>query len=297
MCGFGKGLARYPRPCTEYPHRWAVDRCDACLRPYCRECLVRGGPQLLCRACLEAARAQAADALRQRHPGGRLVRAVQEQRGSLLAAGLVVLGLALLGTLVASSSSDPRGQAAVADALCAVVMADRVRLGRFMELGGAPVVAIRTSDGSEGGPYGARYLVERRNADARGWRSRTAGLPQELLFALCQPVTVARATFRHLPASPPESWARAVELYLSAQPPDEQGTEPGAAPVGRWTLAPTTDPQEFVFPPAAAQYIRLRILSRQGDAAFTFLGTFALGSTAAEPSSGNPPGRAPLLPE
>ena len=136
MRGFGKGLARYPRPCTEHPHRWAVDRCDACLRPYCWECLVRGGPQLLCRACLAAARTQAADALRQRHPGDRLARSMQEQRGSLLAAGLVVLSLALLGTLVASSSSDPRGQAAVADALCAVVMADRMRLGRFMELGG-----------------------------------------------------------------------------------------------------------------------------------------------------------------
>ncbi len=139
----GRALARYSRVCTEHPHRPTVDHCDACLRLYSRECLVRGGPQSLCRVCVArvcvaVARAQTAAALRRRHPGYRLARAVQEQRGGLLAAGLVVLGLALLSTVVASSSGNPRGQAAVADALCAVAMADRARLGRFMALGVRP---------------------------------------------------------------------------------------------------------------------------------------------------------------
>jgi hypothetical protein len=51
---------------------------------------------------------------------------------------------------------------------------------------------------------------------------------------------------------PRESWVKEVGLLLSAEGPDA-----GFSTVGRWTLAATTAPQQFVFWETAARYVRL----------------------------------------
>lgn len=148
----------------------------------------------------------------------------------------------------------------------------------------APMRAVAAEDGASlGGPFAAHNLLRDDASLSVGWRSATARLPQDLTFELRQMVTVDRAAFRHLQASPPASWAREVELLLS-----DVAADAGFLSVGRWPLRQTTAPQEFSFQLTKARYARLRILSRHADAGYVALGEFALGVAG--------PDRSPLLP-
>lgn len=72
-----QGLAERPVPCTQHPHRSATD--------HCADCLVRGRPELLCRACWAAATARAARAARRQHPLYGRVDALRVTRASAVA--------------------------------------------------------------------------------------------------------------------------------------------------------------------------------------------------------------------
>jgi hypothetical protein len=94
----------------------------------------------------------------------------------------------------------------------------------------------------------------------------------QLSFRLREPADLDRVAFRNTQSPPPQSWVREVEVLLSAT-----GEEAGGwIPVGRWTLAQTTAPQEFTFRPTLARAVKLRVLARHGDASFTSLGAFAI---------------------
>ncbi|HEX2036581.1 MAG TPA: hypothetical protein VHS99_20550 [Chloroflexota bacterium] len=110
----GRGLARRPPACAEHPHRAAVDHCDVCGRVYCRECLVRGGPQLMCAACWASAPQREAEAARRRRPFYRLRRAWQEERAEVVAGGAIVVTLALLAFSSLGGLINPRARAEMA---------------------------------------------------------------------------------------------------------------------------------------------------------------------------------------
>ncbi len=106
----------------------------------------------------------------------------------------------------------------------------------------------------------------------RGWRSPTGLLPQQLGYELRGAVTVDRVAFQQAGALPPDSWAKDVGLWLSTAASDG-----GFYLVGRWTLAETTDPQEFTFVETPARYARVCVYANYGHREFVSLGAFVLG--------------------
>ncbi len=104
----GRGLTRRPLACAEHPHHPAVDRCDACRRAYCPDCLVRQGPRLLCATCQRLEAQWHAQAAARRSPRARVRRAGRRVRQALHflpASLLVVLGFGALGGAGAWSAS------------------------------------------------------------------------------------------------------------------------------------------------------------------------------------------------
>jgi hypothetical protein len=112
---------------------------------------------------------------------------------------------------------------------------------------------------------------------APGWRSTSPVLPQEVVVELREIVLLDRLAFRQTQASVPASWAREVEVQLSAS-----GEAGAFVTIGRWHLRQTTAPQEFSFRPFEARFARLRVLSRHGDASFVSLGAVAFGKVATD---------------
>ncbi len=127
-------------------------------------------------------------------------------------------------------------------------------------------------------------LVQRRDEGSPGWRSHTAVLPQQVGYDLGGLAIVDRVAFRQTPLAPPASWAREVSLLLSTKAPDA-----GYYRVGRWALAPTLAPQEFIFVETPARYARVCILSTYGTADFASLGAVVLGAFTSDLQAGNQP--------
>lgn len=296
------------RRCAEHPHRPAADHCDRCRRAFCRDCLVRGRPELLCRACWNSAPEREAEAARRRGLRGvpyRLRCAVRERRSSVVAATILVAILALVARAAVLQAQTPEFRALVGQAIGRVGAAQvRAGTGAGARASGAGNASRRPTpnptpaphstamamiggfwvgDGASGVPYSPLVLVRDGGPNAPGWRTRTQALPDEIGFELREVVTLDRVAFCHTQTISPASWAKDVELILSASARDA-----GFVPVGRWALAQTTEPQEFSFRPTSAKFIRLRLLSRHGDATFTSLGAFAVGIQARD--------RGPLLP-
>jgi hypothetical protein len=312
----GRGLAARPRACVDHPHRPAVDRCDECFRRYCRECFVRAGVRLLCRECSAAAPAHAALAAQQRRLSFRLRHGLWERRGGLVAAGLVLGSLAAAAFLaVWGGDSERSGSAgALADG---PALLQRIAAGRYCAGGGgvarepprsggtvgaagagAGNPAVRAETGAliaavagvlpdsrplESGlgatavvgganPRDPMNLVRQRAAVSSGWRSGAGAFPQQVGYELRGTASVDRAAFRHTLAAPSDSWANEVGLLLSTEGPDT-----GFYTVGRWTLARTTEPQEFRFWATPARYVRVCIYSNYGNRDSVSLGAFALG--------------------
>jgi hypothetical protein len=294
----GRVVAAQPRGCIEHPHRKAVDHCDECRRPFCGECLIRGRPQLLCRACWDSAPAREARAARRRHPlYGRLDaarHALRERRDSAIAGAIIGGILAILAVTAAAQVRSPTFGLLIPEV---AGRAARAASGRGLARSGQGVqenaqaarpspVPYSTATAlisgfwlgeAEGGmPFSPLPLVRAPgpgDAASWGWRSRGEMLPQELGFNLRETITLDRAAFRHTPAYPPETWAREVELLLSLSARDA-----GLVLVGHWTLGQTTAPQEFSFRPTTAKFVRLRLLTRHSDASFVSLGAFAIGA-------------------
>jgi hypothetical protein len=102
------------------------------------------------------------------------------------------------------------------------------------------------------------------------WRTAAGRVTMELRY-MTPLRSVGRVIFGHSEALPRESWAREVEVWISADP-----AAPETVLAGRWELAQTTVAQSFVFPPVSMRSVRLRVLSNYGSPEYTSLAEFAL---------------------
>lgn len=307
----GPGGLWRAQTCPDHPHCEAIDRCDACRRRWCEDCFVRGRAQLLCRSCWDEAERR--EAARTGALGSLVAAVVGTWRGRPTAT-LVTLGvLGLLGTAAYAGFNSLARERATGEVVRGVQVGSEVRqenvefafelLRKNCErtrargcedlLNPPPPVCARPetivqiarvvpNDASAGaGPgatFAAQNLLSNGGSIAPGWRSPGPALPQELTFELRASNLVDQIALRQTQASAPRTWAREVELELS------DGAPAGAFhSAGHWTLAQTTDPQQFAFPPMRARYARLRILSRHGDGEYASLGALALGARTGDP--------------
>jgi hypothetical protein len=325
----GRGLASRPPACTEHPHRPATDRCDVCARTCCADCLVRAGRRLLCRRCAVVEPARAAEAAGQRRLVPRLRRLVRERVGGIIVVGLMAGVLA--GALLLSRAGGGAGGTAISQALRdEPAFLQRAAAARYCTVGpGATGEVPESRRGGDGGnsdpapapvtaPTGARLapiasvladtfiqddrmagtptgygqadpmnLVPYRTNRPLGWRSTTALFPQQVGFELRGQSRVERVAFQHTTATPRDSWAKEVGVLLSTEGPDA-----GYYLVGRWPLAQTTQPQEFLFWDTPARYVRICLYANYGNQEFVSLGQIALGVWTNDMRAAS----APLLP-
>ncbi|HEX2032870.1 MAG TPA: hypothetical protein VHS99_01675 [Chloroflexota bacterium] len=262
---------------------------------------MRGGPRLLCRGCVTAVAEARRVAAEQGRPLARPRRAWQTHRASVVAGGCIAAVLAVLAISVGGMLFSPAYRAGMEEAVERAGMAFALsggtaggggRLGAGPEVPPTPLArpggndlidGMSADDGSAGGQLTLGRLTRDERPIDLPWQSQTDAVPVQLSFTLREPAVLDRVAFRHTQASPPPSWAREVEVLLSAAEGDA-----GWVPAGRWTLAQTTAPQEFSFRPTLTRRIRVRLLSRYGEAVSTSLGTFAIGVQVRD--------RSPLLP-
>lgn len=279
-----------PPSCEEHPHRVAGDHCDECRRRFCRHCLVRGKPQLLCRACWAVAPERERRRARHHHPVYRRLDWQREHRASTLAAGIIVGVLALLGASGAAQVLSPAARTQIGEAVVAV------RRGAPLPSGPAGASGpgtgtmpapprVATLMGSLFGSASAiaefvpgtdsQALVDGQiGPGAPAWRSPTGFTAAELRLRVRDTAPAGQVLFAHSRAAPPESWAKEVEVWVALS---FDGLErPDAIRIGRWTLAQSTDAQAFPMPPARVAGARLRILSNYGSPEYTSLAEFAL---------------------
>jgi len=280
-----RALAARDAACAEHPHRDALDHCDRCGRRFCADCLVRGRPQLLCRACWDAAPEREARAARRAHPLlGRLDR-LREHRASAVAAACIAVVLGLLALSAAAQVASPSYRREVGAAVDAVLRPGS-RSGSSAPpapAAGAPAATrvptlVMPFFGSASGiaeqAPGANpsALVDGQTGAASPvWRTPPGFTTAELRFRVRDATPAARVLFAHSEAAPRETWAKDVELWVSLWPGWTEEIR-----VGTWALAATTDPQEFSVPATRVASARLRVLSNHGGAAETSLAEFAL---------------------
>src|SRR5688572_2999702 len=113
-------LAAQGPVCAEHAHRVAVDHCDRCRRRFCADCLARGLPELLCRACWDEAPERAARAARRAHPVYGRLDALCERRASVGAAVGMAVVLALLAVSAGGQILSPAYREQIGEAVSAV---------------------------------------------------------------------------------------------------------------------------------------------------------------------------------
>ena len=285
----GRGLAARPVACAEHPHHDAVDHCDACGRRFCRECLIRGGPELLCASCRSALEVMELEREALRQPSARLqpkLMALAVHRPSIIAGSVIALVLALLAVSAAVQVTGATWQNEVGAVAGRAALADQVLKGE----GGAavgvpsptatptaaptriPTLLVRPPEPVAGvlGVNPAALTDGQVGARAAAWRTLQGRVTAELRWSI-QPSTVGRVLFDHSAAFPQDTWAREVEVWLSPAP-----TEPQTILAGRWTLAQTIEPQSFALSRTLTYGARLRVLSNYGSGEYTSLAEFAL---------------------
>ncbi|MGH2356288.1 MAG: hypothetical protein ACRDJN_32180 [Chloroflexota bacterium] len=284
----GRGLAWRPVPCATHPHRAAVDHCDECWRSFCRECLVRGGPQLRCRECWTMAPVRAAAAARKRRITYRLHVAMRENRASLIAGSIITTVLLTLGVSSMAGILDPSARAQMAEPVARVVAVRRARggggevttSGSLTPLPGPTrIPTLLRSASAPPGLEGTDIFAlrdGRAGDNASVWRSPDGRVAVDLRVTTGELVLAGRVLFAHSEAAPAETWARDVEVWIAPQLDAAENVR-----IGRWTLEPTTAPQEFAFSRSLVRSVRLRILSNFGSAEYTSLAEFALLPAAA----------------
>jgi hypothetical protein len=272
--------------CAEHPHRNAVDHCDACGRRFCRDCLIRGGPELLCAACGVSLEEFERDQLLLRQPHVRLHRTLTENRPSIVAGATIAIVLMLLAVSAATQVAGATWQREVGGVAGRAALADQVLAGAgSAAVAGSSPTAIRAAAPTRiptllsglpqpiVGSLGvnpAALTDGRVGVRAGAWRTLQGRLTAELRWPT-QSDVVARALFAHSLALPQETWAKDVEVWLSPAPND-----PETILAGHWTLAQTTEPQYFAFPSTQIFAVRLRVLSNHGGGEYTSLAEFAL---------------------
>ena len=281
--------------CYNHPHRIVVTACARCRTPLCDECLTthtedvfarlvakdeRRPPPLFCARCVDELLAVGAAEAERRRPLHQRLRPTRAglQRASIYLAviAVIMVPMALLVRNVASTTLTPEEFA-------------RFAIG----LRGSFQTAEGTNFLSE--PYGGRFI--RANHPARpnyphtrlidtfanqavpGWRSVDTTVPQEMVFALPNPLPLNKVILRPHPTDPEATWVREFEVLVSTE-----GPEQGFTSVGRWTLDPVQaragtdqerpDPARFEFPETQARWVMLRVLSNNGSPDYVSLAEF-----------------------
>lgn len=295
-----RAVAARPPTCEEHPHRGAVDHCDECRRRFCRHCLVRGKPQLLCRACWAAAPERERLRARRRHPVHGRLDWVREHRASALAAGVIVGVLALLGASGAAQVLSPASRSQIGEAVIAVRRGAPLPSGqagtpgpggasgpgtgtmpappRVPTLMGSLFGSASTIAESVPGVDPGALVDGQVGSDAPAWRSPVGFPAPELRLRARDDVAADRLLFAHSTAAPSETWARDVEVWIALT---ADGSD--AVRLGQWTLDAVVEPQEFPFPPAQVTWVRVRVLSNYGGADSSSLAEVALLPVASRP--------------
>ena len=287
-----RGIAARPAACAEHPHRDATDHCDRCGRRFCADCLVRGLPQLLCRACWDEEPRRAARAARRAHPVYGRLDALRERRASVVAAASIAVVLALLAASAAGQVLSPAYREQVGEAVSAVrrgapapsappappapgTPAAAAASGGAMPR--VPTLVLPFFGSATGiaehapGSNPAALVDGQIGAGAPVWRTPPGFASADVRVRVRDTAPAARVLFAHSAAAPRETWARDVEMWVSLRPDWTEEIR-----VGAWALAAATEPQEFAMPATRVASARLRILSNHGGAAETTLAEFAL---------------------
>ncbi len=279
-----RGLAHRPPPCAEHPHRPAVDHCDECGKRFCAECLVRGGPQLLCRNCWRQGPIRAAETLRRKRFSYRISSALRdpERRASLIASVIIVVVLAVIGVTSGVGILSESSRTQMAEPVARAVVARQVLAGE----GDMPRALPSTPPGPTriptliidpapvaGAPGMNLFaLVDGRAGEgAPTWRSAPGRTAVDIRFITNTPVLAGRVLFGQSADAPPETWVQHVEVWTSPSLEDGDLTY-----AGRWKLQQTIEPQTFSFGRRQVRSVLLRILSNYGSADYTSLAEFAL---------------------
>ena len=284
-------LARQQPSCVVHPHHPAVDHCDDCGRRFRGECLVRGGPQLLCRECwtLTPVRAaQAADKARLAH---RLVAALRdrERRASVVAGAIIAAVLGLLALSSGATILDEGGRAQMAEPVARAVVANQLLRGQAVQTDGTGRLLAMVPTPAPGptriptligdpapvaGAPGANIfaLVDgRAGGTAPAWRSAPGRVALDVSFTTTAPVLTGRVLFGHSTDAPPATWANDVEVWTSPSLDDSS-----LSYAGRWSLQQTTEAQSFTFGRRQVRSVLLRVISNHGSTDSTSLAEFAL---------------------
>ena len=251
--------------CYNHPHRLSEATCERCKLTLCAECIVEYEGARFCANCQR----ELADA-KALKPTFR--DQVREQVRSFTT-GLIVL--AVLGVLVGGvflffrphfdRPLTPEELARFRYAIAGTFETpDGVNVtSTLLE---AKIVGVT----SEAEGYPATNLINEYALDGwPGWRSANADLPQEIVVQTGNPSAIEKVILTNHPTEPVASYVKEFEVLVSTEGPDR-----GFSSVGRWAMEPNAEAQTFTFPKTMATYIKLRILSRQGDSPYTSLAEF-----------------------
>ncbi len=168
-----------------------------------------------------------------------------------------------------------------------------VALLAFPALAAAPFDLVAAKHGGKIISFTSQYYLPELGEDwsaknlidggviTKGWSSRDATFPQEIVFAFNdeQPNQISAVMLDPRTADAP-ALGRGVkdfEIYVSMESPQGPWTK-----VGTFTMTQTQQPQVFTFSPVKARYVKLSILSNQGSKRMVELGEFAVYHSATE---------------
>ena len=264
-------LLREQYACYNHPHRKTTDRCDRCGTVYCNECLTARGERNFCQPC--ATEYDAIQARRQR-PFLEKLKDVAPRRSSVaflvIFVVLVLATAGFVGRQLASITLEPEEAARVARAFRGTLQTTE-GLNLVEAIVGGQVVAA-SSEREEGDHLAKRLVDGWADPQVPDWRSTNAAFPQEIVFAIERNVLAGSEAFSNTVTlqaseqSPPETWAREFQLFVSTESAEGPWEE-----VGTFTLAESSLLQRFTYETRPTWYVKIVILSNYGSTEYTSL--------------------------
>ncbi len=266
-----KILLREQYACYNHPHRRTTNRCDRCGTVYCDECLTARGEQEFCRQCATAY--DAIQARRQRPFLEKLKDFAPKRSSVLFSLGflllIVVVGFAF-GRVISQVTLEPEEAARVARAFRGTLQTTE-GLNLVEAIVGGQVLAA-TGERGEGDHVAKRLVDGWADPQVPDWRSADAAFPQEIVFAIERQVLAGGQAFSNTVTlqaselSPPETWVRDFQVYVSSESAEGPWEE-----VGAFTLAESPLLQRFTYETRPTWYVRIVILSNYGSTDYTSL--------------------------
>jgi hypothetical protein len=266
-----KILLREKHACYNHPHRKTNKRCDRCGTVYCEECLTARDERNFCSQC--TIQYDAIQKRRQR-PFKEKLKDVAPRRSSVyFTIGffvLIVLVAGIIGRQLASVTLEPEEAARVARAFRGTLQTTE-GLNLVEAIVGGQVVSY-SSEQVEGDHVAKRLVDGWADTKVPDWRSENAVFPQEFVLAIERQVLAGGQAFANTltlqtnEQSPPESWPREFQLFVSTESADGPWEE-----VGTFTVAESTLLQRFSFESLPVWYVKIVILSNHGSTEYTSL--------------------------